>query len=496
MTSSVNSSFQCEAAGSSRAGTALLLVWACLLSVAAPARAQSPRPPNIVLVLIDDLGWRDLGVTGSTFYETPHIDRLAVEGARFSRFYAASPVCSPTRASVQTGRNPARLRITNWIGGADAGRRLREPAYAAALPLEEVTLAEALAPAGYVSGYIGKWHLGAPPAMPRDQGYAVSRTVNHAGQPGAYFPPYGTRGQPNFVPDLEGDPAGTYLTDRLTDEAVAFIEAHRKGPFLLVLGHYAVHTPLQAQPDLTAKYETKAARLPPVSGPALLPEGPGAQTRQRQDHGVYAAMVESVDRSVGRLLDTLGTLGLERDTVVVFLSDNGGLSTLAGNAGGPTSNLPLRAGKGWLYEGGIRVPLIVRWPGRIPAGSIVDTPAITDDLLPTLVEFAGLRPAAAQELDGVSLAPLFRGQAIPARPLFWHFPHYHGSGHTPAGAVRSGQYKLVEWLEDGRLELYDLQADEAESRDLAGTLPAKARELRSLLQSWRARVGAALPQKR
>ena len=468
----------------------LLVVFA-----AGPVSAQPASPPNIVLILIDDLGWRDIGVAGSTFYETPNIDRLASEGARFTRFYTASPVCSPTRSSIQTGRNPARLHITNWIGGEERGRLLQEADYRRALPLDETTLAEALAPAGYTSGYIGKWHLGVPPAMPRDQGYAVTVAVNHAGQPGAYFPPYGKEGTPTKVPDLDEDPPGTYLTDRLTDEAVTFIEAQRKGPFFLMLAHYTVHTPLQAQPELTEKYKARVSALPPLDGPAFRSEGSGAQTRQRQDHAVYAAMVEAMDRSVGRVLDTLARLDLTRNTIVVFMSDNGGLSTVQNSTSGPTSNLPLRAGKGWLYEGGIRAPFIVRWPGRVKAGSTIDTPGITDDVLPTLVEMAGVTRAGGRELDGVSLAPLFEGRTIAPRPLFWHFPHYHGSGHTPAGAVRSGQYKLIEWFEDGRTELYDLQADEGERHDLAGTMPEKAKELRAMLQSWRTRVGAGMPER-
>ena len=459
---------------------------------AIPAAGHSP--PNVVLIVIDDLGWRDLGVTGSSFYETPAVDRLAAQGTRFTQFYAASPVCSPTRASIVSGKHPARLGITNWIGGGDTAR-LIEPANVTQLPLEEVTLGEAFRDAGYATAYFGKWHLGAAGFMPRDQGFDVMRAVNEAGQPGAYFAPYRNDDWAvTNVPDLEGDPPGSYLTDRLTDEALGFLREPRDRPFFLVLAHYAVHTPLQSKPALEARYAARRDALPADTAPFTHEHG-GASTKERQDHAVYAGMIASMDESVGRVLEALDSLDIADRTIVVFVSDNGGLSTLP-RAGPrvPTSNRPLRAGKGWVYEGGVRIPLIVRWPGVVPAGRVSDVPAITTDLYPTLLDLAGLAARPAQTLDGLSLAPALRDQGgLPSRPLFWHFPHYHGSGHRPAGAVRQGRYKLIEWFESGSVELYDLAADPAEATDLAPVQPAKARELRELLARWRAEVGARMP---
>ncbi len=452
-------------------------------------------PPNVVVILIDDLGWIDTGVYGSAFYETPHIDRLAAEGVRFTQFYTASSVCSPTRASLMTGKHPARLHLTNWIGGEQKGPLLQAE-YIRQLPLEEITFGEAFREAGYATGYIGKWHLGKEGFMPDDQGFGFTKTVNFAGQPGSYFPPYEN---PNFaltnVPDLDGDPDDAYLTDRLTDVAVAFLEMHRDSTFLLVLSHYAVHTPLQSKDTLTHKYEAKAAGLPPTDEPAFLPEGTLGTTRQRQDHAVYAGMIESTDESVGRVLDALDALNLADNTIVVFVSDNGGLSTLSRDrAWAPTSNRPLRAGKGLLYEGGIRVPFIVKAPGVAQPGSLAHTPATSTDLYPTLLALAGLPLRPDQHRDGISLTPLLTGGEAPARDtLYWHFPHYHGSGNRPTGAIRAGAFKLIEWFEDDRVELFNLDDDLGETTDLAATMPGKAEELREALHVWRARVDARMP---
>ncbi len=477
-------------------GSVFVLMVAALLLSGCSDTASEPagRSPNVVFILIDDLGWVDTGVYGSSFYETPNIDRLAAEGMRFSQFYTASPVCSPTRASMMSGKHPARLQLTNWIGGEQKGPLLQAD-YIRQLPLEETTFGEAFREAGYTTGYIGKWHLGREGFMPDQQGFDFIKTVNYAGQPGSYFPPYQN---PNWevtnVPDLDGDPAEAYLTDRLTDVAVEFLETHRDEPFLLVLSHYAVHTPLQSKDAITRKYELKAAGLPPSAEAAFLPEGTLGTTRQRQDHAVYAGMIESTDQSVGRVLDALDSLGLTEDTIVLFVSDNGGLSTLRGDrSSAPTSNRPLRAGKGLLYEGGIRVPLIIKWAGVTTPGGVSDQAATSMDLYPTLLEMAGLAQRPEQHLDGLSLAGPLRGETLSRDTLHWHFPHYHGSGNRPGGAIRQGPFKLIEWFEDGRVELYNLQDDIAESRDLASDLPEQARELRSALQAWRETVGARMP---
>lgn len=452
-------------------------------------------PPSFVLFVVDDLGWIDSAVYGSSFYETPHIDRLAAEGARFTQFYAASSVCSPTRASLMTGKHPARLHLTNWIGGEQRGLLL--PAeYIRALPLEELTLGEAFRQAGYRTGYIGKWHLGTDEHMPDRQGFELIRAVNPAGQPGSYFFPYEKADFPvTNVPDLEDGHDGEYLTDRLTDEAVRFIRANRDEPFLLVLSHYAVHTPLESKAELTEKYTRRAAALPEPTRPRRAPEGETAVTKGRQDHPVYGGMIESLDESLGRLVGELESLGLASRTPVLFVSDNGGLSTLVKTRQNiPTSNHPLRAGKGWLYEGGIRIPFVVRWPGAVEPGRVIEAPAATTDIYPTMLAMAGLPGRPEQHSDGVSLWPLVQGTGEPAeRDLFWHFPHYHGSGNTPSSAIRSGDLKLVEWLEDDRVELFDLSSDPAESEDLAESRPVERDRLRSRLRGWRGEVDARMP---
>ena len=456
-----------------------------------------PRAPlNFVFIIVDDLGWIDTGAYGSSFYETPSIDRLAQDGVRFSQFYAASPVCSPTRASIMTGKHPARVGITNWIGGEQAGMLLQAE-YLRELPLEEVTIGEAFKEAGYATGYIGKWHLGEEAYLPETQGFDWTVAVNQAGQPASYFYPYRSEQASVWdVPGLEDGVEGEYLTDRLTDEALAFLEANQDGPFFFVLSHYSVHTPLQSKPELTARYEGKAAALPEDTTAGYMDEGAWATTKLRQDHATYAGMVQSTDESVGRILDKLDELGIADRTAVVFVSDNGGLSTLMrGRTSMPTSNAPLRAGKGWLYEGGIRTPLIVRWPGVTEGGRVVDVPAVTMDLFPTFLQMAGLPLRPDDHVDGMGLGPLLRGEdAAQDRPLFWHFPHYHGSGNRPSAAVRFGDYKMVEWFEDGRTELFNLEADPGELHNVAFALRDQVADLRALIQAWREDVGAGMPQ--
>jgi arylsulfatase A-like enzyme len=453
------------------------------------------RRPNIVFILIDDLGWRDVGAYGSPFHQTPNIDRLAAEGMHFTDAYAASPVCSPTRASIMTGKYPARVGITDWIGGAQRGMLLPAP-NEEQLPLTEVTLAEAFREGGYATGFVGKWHLGGEGFLPQDQGFESNVAGHEAGHPASYWWPY-TSGDPERdywdVPGLDEGVPGEYLTDRLTDEALRFLDAHHERPFLLFLSHYAVHTPVQAREEDSAPYREARERELPGETP-FGTEHDRAWTRLRQDRPEYAGMVAAVDRSVGRVMDRIAELDLERDTVVVFMSDNGGLSTLAGSRSGPTCNLPLRAGKGWLYEGGIREPLVVRWPGQVRAGSRCIEPVISTDFYPTLLGLAGLDPRPDQHRDGRDLGPLLRETGPLERDaLFWHFPHYHGSGNRPSAAVRSGRWKLIEWFEDGALELYDLDEDPAEQHDLSGQEPERATELHRRLQTWRLQTGARLP---
>ena len=434
-----------------------------LFSRSASAATSGGRPLNFVFVLIDDMGWTDVTCFGSAFYETPNVDRLAAQGVRFTNAYSACTVCSPTRASILTGKYPARLHITDWIEGHKRPyAKLEIPDWTMYLPLEEVTLAEALKPAGYVSASIGKWHLGTEPYYPGKQGFALNVGGTDKGQPPSYFYPY-------KIPTLPGGREGEYLTDRLSEEAEKFIEANKDRPFFLYLPHFAVHTPLQAKKDVTAKYQAK-----------IKPD-------QAQRNAVYAAMVESVDDSVARVMKKLDELKIADRTVIFFMSDNGGLI-------GSTSNLPLRAGKGSAYEGGVRVPMIVKWPGVARPNTMCDEPVISTDFYPTILEMAGVARDRKQIVDGVSLAPLLRGASRLARnEIYWHYPHYHPGGATPYGAVRQRDYRLVEFYEDNRVELYNLRNDISEKEDLAAKMPEKAAALRKLLADWRKSVGAQMP---
>jgi arylsulfatase A-like enzyme len=448
-----------------------------------PPDAVAPEtPPNFVFILVDDLGWTDLGAYGSSFYETPNVDRLAAEGTRFTNAYAAGPVCSPTRGSILTGKHPARTDTTNWFGGRRVGKLLPAP-YLEHLPLQEVTIAERLRDAGYTTGFFGKWHLGAEGYYPEDQGFDVNVAGYEAGMPFAgYFSPYDN-------PKLADGPEGEHLTARLADESIRFLREHRDASFLLYLSFYTVHTPLQAPAELVRKYEQKWAATD-FDGP-IFGEEPPRRVRLVQQHAEYSGMVESMDTHVGRVLDAIEELGLEGDTVVVFMSDNGGLSTSEGH---PTSNLPLRAGKGWLYEGGIREPMIVRWPGHTTPGGVVDEPVISTDFYPTMLQMAGLPLDPAQHADGVSLVPLLEGSEAQAREaLFWHYPHYGNQGGFPGSAVRMGRYKLIESFEDGRLQLFDLDNDIGEQNDLAAEMPERVGQMQEALQRWRREVDAKLP---
>lgn len=469
------------------------LLFAGLLGLAltAAASAGAPLPaarPNIVFILVDDLGWTDLGVYGSSFYETPHIDRLAAEGIRFTQAYAACNVCSPTRASLLTGRYPARVGITDWITGRPDGpdQKLARPPFLDHLPLKEVTFAEVLHDAGYRTGFVGKWHLGDQPEFfPENQGFDVNVAGCGLGHPPSYFSPY-------RIPNLPDGPVGEQLDERLTREAVAFMQAAAAGkqPFLLYFCEYAVHTPLQARPEVVAKYQAKLARQP-VAGDAFA-TGRDGRVRTVQSNPTYAAMVESLDQSVGRVMQCLQELGIADNTIVIFTSDNGGLATAEG---WPTSNLPLRTGKGWAYEGGVREPLIVTWPGHISPGRTTDQVVTSPDFFPTLLDLAGLPPRPDLAIDGLNFVPVLTDPRVtlPERAIFWHYPHYSNQRGKPHGAVRAGRWKLVEWFEDSRLELFDLDHDPAEAQDVSAAHPERVRALQQKLHAWQKDVGAQLP---
>lgn len=448
---------------------------------------SDPAPPNFLFILVDDLGWTELGCYRSRLAETPNLDRLADSSFRFTDAYASCPVCSPTRASIMTGKYPARLGITDWIPGSNPqDRKLLGPQDRHQLPLEEKTIAEALGEHGYKTFFAGKWHLGSEGFFPEDQGFDVNLGGHHVGQPpGGYYSPYDN-------PKLEDGPEGEYLPDRLTDETISFIEASKDSPFLAFLSFYTVHTPIQASRRHIEKYEKKVEGME-FGEPEYLPEHDGS-TKQVQDNPEFASMVEAMDENVGRLLDKLEELELDDNTVVVFTSDNGGLSTLFPGREAPTSNLPLRAGKGWCYEGGIRVPLIVRIPGMETRAGEISVPVTSTDFYPTILDLAGLPLDPEQHQDGVNLVPLLKGEGSPEREaLFWHYPHYHGSAWTPGAAVRAGDWKLIEFYEKEKIELYDLSRDLGEENDLAEAEPEKASELLRLLRRWQSSVEAEMP---
>lgn len=455
------------------------------------ATATAAARPNIVFVLIDDMGWRDLGCYGSTFYETPRLDALAGEGALFTDAYAAAPICSPTRASLLTGRYPARVGVTQYIGGHGVGR-LDDVPYHQFLPTNQYSLARALRGNGYQTWHVGKWHLGPRRTWPDEHGFDVNIGGCEWGHPKSWWSPYG-------CPTLADGPDGEYLTDRLTDEAIRLMEDASDRPFFLNLWHYAVHIPIQAPADLVAKYERKAAELglsdvdpfePGERMPAWHQRDSRVLRRTVQSDPAYAAMVENLDSNIGRLLDALDRTGHAERTIVVFTSDNGGLSTAEGS---PTSNLPLAQGKGWVAEGGVREPLIVRWPGVVTPGSRVAEPVTSPDFYPTLLAAAGLPAVPAQHVDGVDFTPALRGEPFHRGPVFWHYPHYSNQGGRPAAAVRDGRWKLVCQFEGDPLQLYDVVADPGEHTDLAARHPDVTQRLHETLLRWIEEVGGRVP---
>ncbi len=487
--------------------------------------------PNVIIFLVDDLGWTDLGCYGSQFYETPNIDRFASENLMFTSAYAACHVSSPTRASILTGKYPATLNLTDWLPGRKEFpfQKLSNVKINQHLPYEEITLAEALKEHGYATAIYGKWHLGEDPSNPMHHGFDVHIPDWAKGWPnGSYYFPFKLKG-------MDGKD-GDYLTDRLTDEALIFIEENRSAPFFLYLSHFAVHDPLDGRPDLVKKYQDKLKKLTAPEDPPFLLEGnPDAPVRistgeaglmlkdpafegysqlpdkmvkikQHQDNVQFAAMVESMDESFGRVLKKLDELGIADNTIVIFFSDNGGMA--AANFGNPnrvvtegmldrafsTSNLPLRGAKGWLYEGGIRVPLIIKWPGNNIASEKCDEPVISVDLYPTVMGMLDLKMPHEQKVDGTSLVPLFKGESHLKRDaIFWHFPHYSNHGmQSPGGAIRCGDYKLIEYFENGTVQLFNLKDDIGEQCDLSASNPGMVKRLQKKLHNWRRSINARM----
>lgn len=442
-----------------------LKVFAGTLASSAFSRfaAASAKPWNILFLLADDLGWHDTAPYGNTVIDTPNLTRLATESVRFTNAYAACPVCSPTRASILTGKYPAHLGLTDWIPGYKPSpyARLLTPPFLQQLPGDTPTLPAELGLSGYRSAMIGKWHLGGTGSLPTDRGFDENIGGSAAGSPKSYFGPLA-------IADLHLAP-GEFLTQRLTTEGAAFLSKPSTKPYFLYESHYTVHEPLDAPADLIAKYRARnTGEIDPI----------------------YCAMVETLDTSVGQLLSSLDHSGQADRTIVVFFSDNGGLEFPGPSLRPVTRNTPLRGGKGFLYEGGIREPLLIRWPGVTHAGTILDQPVSSVDFMPTLIQIAGRTPPPS---DGQSLVPLLQNRPFAERPLFWHYPHYHGAGGTPSGAVRLGEWKLLEFFEDGRLELFHLSSDPGEVRNLVLREPARTRSLHTTLRDWRASVQAAMP---
>ena len=439
-------------------------------------------PPNILLIVVDDLGYSDLHCYGNELVETPNIDRLASEGVRFTSAYASCTVCSPTRASLMTGRNPVAVNITDWIPGNQGyrkGPRAHEkfivPRFNQHLPLEEITIAEKLAEAGYSTASIGKWHLGGKGFLPTNQGFDLNVAGYHKGRPPSYYYPYRSEHRKDTITPLELTGDSLYLTDRLTNEAIHFMGMNSEKPFFLYLPFYSVHTPLEGRPDLVEKYEI---RLADHQNDSI----------RRNPH--FLAMTEAVDENVGRIMQFLEEKEMDENTVVIFTSDNGGLLLRNGNFIRASWNHPLREGKGTLYEGGLRIPAMVRWPGTIGSGRISEEIIISTDIYPTVAALAGV--SINHEIEGNSLLPhLVRSESLDRETLYWHYPHYHIG--MPGGAVRDGDFKLIEYYETGEIELYNLQDDIGESHNLTSELPERAEEMRQLLHDWREKNQAQMP---
>lgn len=467
-----------------------------LVSASDPTEnSEGNQPPKSVLfILVDDLGYMDIGANNpNTFYETPNIDKLAASGMRFTDGYAANPVCSPTRYSIMTGRYPSRVDATNFFSGRRSGKFNPAPLNDR-MPLDEITIAEALKEHGYQTFFAGKWHLGPTEEYwPTQQGFDVNRGGHRGGGPYGgkkYFSPYEN-------PTLSNGPEGEHLPDRLARETSEFIEEHRDQPFLAYLSFYSVHTPLMAPKDLVAKYQAKAKKLGLSDENAFAEEeqvfgDKPRRVRIQQNHAVYAAMVEAMDRAVGKVLNQITKLGLDDSTAVFFIGDNGGLST---SEGSPTSNLPFRGGKGWVYEGGIREAFLARCPGVTAPGSVSSEPVCSTDFYPTILEYCGLPLKPNQHLDGQSLIPLMSGEERLSREnLFWHYPHYSNQGGFPAAALRNRDWKLIERFEDGRVHLYHLKDDPGERKDRSKDFPDRVMRMRENLHRWYREVDAKFLQ--
>ncbi len=463
--------------------------------LANPPAAGASEKLNVVFILADDLGWRDLSVEGSSFYESPHIDSIANAGVRFTQGYATCQVCSPSRASILLGKFPARHGITDYIGAKmgtnwERNNRLYPAEYVSELPADDVSLAESFKEAGYATFFAGKWHLGGDGSFPEDHGFDINVGGHHRGSPpGGFFAPYKN-------PKMANGPDGESLPIRLGTETAKFIDEHAEEPFLAYLSFYSVHAPIQSTKKHWAKYREKASQQPKPDRRFVVDRT--SPVRQVQDHPVYAGMIEAMDDAVGLVLESLERNNLRSKTIIVFTSDNGGVSAGDGKA---TSNLPLRGGKGRQWEGGFRVPFHVVMPGesyRANHGTTSDVPVTGADFYPTLLELTGQQPRPEQHIDGDSFAGVLRGEInddLQNRPLFWHYPHYGNQGGEPSSVIRSSDWKLIHYYEDGRDELYRLKDDIGEQSDCSADHPEVASRLRKQLDAWLIGTNAKSPTK-
>lgn len=473
----------------------LITVSGLLFFIMAEAQQKNSKP-NILVILADDLGWKDLACFGSTFYETPNLDALASKGVKFTNNYATSPVCSPTRSSMMTGKNPINTKVTDWIKGrqengkAKPFEKLITPATAFELALSENTMAEYAMKNGYQTLFAGKWHLGEEEKYwPLNQGFQTNKGGWSKGGPygkkndttGGYFTPYGN-------PTLTDGPLGEYITDRLANECISFIQKEKQSPFFLMYSLYAVHNPLQAPAALIKKYKEKQQvlgytdkdRL--VKDEAWMKNQPDWKKRLVQDHAVYAAMIENMDWNIGRIIQSLKDKGLLDNTLIIFTSDNGGLSTAEGS---PTTNAPLRAGKGWLYEGGIRVPMLMYWKGKLQEGVVTDIPVTTSDIFPTVATAINKKYTKESTVEGQDILKLLSNPIQSSdRNLYWYYPHYSNQGGKPGAAIRKGNYKLIYNYEDESVELYDLSKDIGEKKNLATENIEITKQLKKQLDIW------------
>lgn len=471
-----------------------ILPFACLSFIGGCTQSKVNNRPNFVIILADDFGWNDLHCTGSKYYESPHIDRIAQKGISFTQGYAACQVSSPSRASILTGKSPARHGITNWIGEAtgedwrkmERYSKLLPAEYVRQLPLSDTTLPEILRENGYRTFMAGKWHLGGKGSTPEDHGFDINMGGYEAGSPrGGYFSPYNN-------PKLDDGPKGENLSMRLALETASFIESHtkknRKQPFFAYLSFYAVHSPIETTEQNWRYFREKAVKN--GVGDEGFRVDRTLPVRQTQDNPVYAGLIKQMDDAVGVVLNKIEELGLDKNTVIVFTSDNGGVSS--GDAFA-TSNLPLRGGKGRQWEGGLRVPLLIQYPGCKNPGTTCDVPVIGTDIYPTFLDMAGIPPVPSQHQDGISIKPLLRGKNIAVRTLYWHYPHYGNQGGEPSSIIRDGDWKLIHYYEDGRNELYNLRTDNAETEPLNTKYPGKADSLSKKLSDWLTGVNALYP---